>query len=408
MAFLDRVRGLFSTKMTGEQLDAFREIYGGRSSQSGPSVTVKTSLQVTTVLACCRVIADGLAQVPWKLFKPESGGRIEVADHPLSELLRLAPNAHQTSFEFRETMAFHIALAGNAFAFVNRVGSARRITEMVLIEPGRVEIKRDDDGRIVSYVVSNPRGERKAFLPEMIWHIRGPSWDSQIGLDMLAMTREAIGLSLALETTHAKFHANGAKVPGAVIFKGNLSPEKYEQRRKWLARFALTGTSTFEPMILDGDADYKQMGMTGVDAEHLATRNHQVEEICRAMRVLPIMVGYADKTATYASAEQMFLAHVVHTLMPWYRRLENSADLFLLSEKDRKDGIYTRFIPNALMRGAAKDRSEFYAKALGGNGIPGYMTPNEVRALEDMNPLASGAELYAPPPVTAAPPPKAT
>ena len=41
---------------------------------------------------------------------------------------------------------------------------------------------------------------------------------------------------------------------------------------------------------------------------------------------MPIMIGHADKAATYASAEQMFLAHVVHTLSPWYSRLEQSID----------------------------------------------------------------------------------
>lgn len=143
-------------------------------------------------------------------------------------------------------------------------------------------------------------------------------------------------------------------------------------------------------MILDDDAKYTPFGMTGVDAQHLETRKHQIEEICRAFGVMPIMIGHADKTATYASAEQMFLAHVVHTLSPWYERIEQSADAQLLTEEDRAAGFYTKFSPNALMRGAAKDRAEYYKAALGTTQQPGWMTRNEVRALEEMNPVPGG------------------
>jgi phage portal protein BeeE len=111
---------------------------------------------------------------------------------------------------------------------------------------------------------------------------------------------------------------------------------------------------------------------------------------------MPIMVGHSDKTATYASAEQMFLAHVVHTLSPWYQRIEQSADVNLLSDKELEAGFYTKFTPNALMRGAAADRAQFYAQALGSGGHPAWMTANEVRGLEEMDRIDGGDELAKP------------
>jgi phage portal protein BeeE len=97
------------------------------------------------------------------------------------------------------------------------------------------------------------------------------------------------------------------------------------------------------------------------------------------------MVGHAgDQTPTFASAEQFFLAHVVHTLMPWYQRTEQSADVNLLTDDQRRAGFYTKLNPNALMRGAAKDRAEYYAKGLGSGGSKGWLTQNDVRGLEEM------------------------
>ena len=113
-------------------------------------------------------------------------------------------------------------------------------------------------------------------------------------------------------------------------------------------------------------------------------------------RVMPIMVGYSDKTSTYASAEQMFLQHVVHTLSPWYGRIEQSADAHLLTETERKSGLYFKFVAAGLLRGALKDRAEYFARALGSGGGPAWMSQDEVRALEELNPM--GGEAAALPP----------
>jgi HK97 family phage portal protein len=234
--------------------------------------------------------------------------------------------------------------------------------------------------------------------PALIWHIRGPSWNSAIGLNAVHQAREAIGLSMATEAAHSEFHKNGAKISGILSLEGALSGEQYERLTKWVAETSLGQDKSNKPLILDRSAKWTSNQMTGVDAQHIETRKHQIEEICRAFRVMPIMVGHADKTATYASAEQMFIAHVVHTLAPWYERIEQSANINLLSLKDQQQGFYTKFTPNALMRGSANDRSQFYSRALGSGGAPAWMTQNEVRGLEELDPLAGGDELFKPPP----------
>lgn len=122
--------------------------------------------------------------------------------------------------------------------------------------------------------------------------------------------------------------------------------------------------------------------MTGVDAQHVETRRLQVEEVCRAVRVMPIMVGLSEKTATYASAEQMFLAHVVHTLGPWVTRLEQSVEVSLLTEAEQEEGCFAKFNLSALMRGDYKSRQE----GLQIQRRNGVINADEWRDLEDMNP----------------------
>ncbi|MBB3264048.1 HK97 family phage portal protein [Azospirillum sp. OGB3] len=362
-------------------LELFREVYGSSPVRSGVTVTWKTALEVTAVLRCVAVISDGLSTVPLKLFQKTGSGRTEATDHPLHDVLTTAPNDWQDSLQFRETLAFHVALCGNAFVFVNRVRG--RISELLPLEPGRVEVKRESNWQL-RYWVTGLDGHREEVPAEAIWHLRGPSWNGYMGLEPVRLTREAIGLSMALEQSHARLHRNGVKPSGVYSIEGTLDKPQHERLQEIIAQHMAGVDNTGKPLILDRAAKWLSIAMTGVDAQHLETRKHQIEEICRGFGVNPIMVGYSDKTATYASAEQMFIAHAVHTIRPWHRRFEASIRRFLLTTEERRAGFYPKFLDNELMRGAAKDRAEYYAKALGSGGTKGWMTQNEVRDCEEM------------------------
>lgn len=383
----------------------------GQPARSGQAVNWNSALGVSVVLACVRAIAEGVAQVPLSVYKPDARGKLlRAPDHPLMALLarRRAPGNGATSFELRETMLMHAALTGNAFAFVNRVGRARQPREIIIIPPGRVTVLRAADG-VLTYRIAGLQdtqsgahadltrdagGQTKDFAAEAIWHFRGPSWNNAWGLDVTRLAREAIGLAMATEEHHALMHANGGQTSGLYSVDGTLGPEQYRVLKKFIDT-QISGDNRFSTLLLDRGAKYMPTSMRGVDQEHLATRNYQVAEICRAFRVIPMMAGYSDKTATYASAEQMFIAHVVHTLHPWARRFEESAEAALLGPDSDEE---IRLDLRGLMRGASRDRAEYFAKALGHGGGHAWMTPNEVREEDgfDWSDDAGAAELPRP------------
>lgn len=395
MSFWSRLLGRDRPKGMST-LDLFREVYGGREARSGVLVNWNNAIEVATVLACVRVIANGVAQVPFRVYQTDGVTKQTAVDHPLYPVIYRRPNLWQSSFSFRETMVFHAALTGNFFAWKGMVGRDRQVRVLEPIEPHRVTVKKEPSGAL-AYTVTADDGESVTFDASAIWHVRGPSWNAWMGLDATKLARDAIGLSIATESAHADLHKGSARISGLLSMRDPIGKEKFDFLSAWLDRHSESGDRAGKPLVLDNGATYTPFGMTGVDAQHLETRKHQIEEICRAFGVMPIMVGHADKTATYASAEQMFLAHVVHTLSPWYERIEQSADINLFSEEDQRAGFYTKFTPNALMRGAAADRAEFYTKALGAGGHgTAWMTPNEVRGLEEMDPIEGGDELPKP------------
>ncbi len=380
--------------------DILRELMVEASTKSGVRVTWKTALQSAVALACGRVIAEGLAQVPFKVFlrRPDDRGADVTRDHPLFTLVARKPNQWQTSYEFREQIGLHLAFFGNAYIFIVR-GIGDIIIELLPFEPQLVTVKRlPNHQRVYTIWVDN----KEMVIPERdMWHIKGLTWDAVTGLEGIELAKEAIGIAMGLEEHTARLFSNGSQPGGLLTTDAVLDEQQAKALREAWQEKQGGGANAYRTAVMWGGLKWQSMAMTGVDSQHIEQRRFETEEVCRSFHVLPIMVGQADKAATYASAEQMFLAHIVYTMMPLYARVEQSADINLLSEADLDTGYYTKFIANGLMRGSPKDRADYYTKL---HGI-GALSPNDIRVLEEFNPVEGGDEYGPPEPAAPAPAP---
>lgn len=402
MTFLQRAGRWLGIKSGGVQtFEDFARQHGIPTHNLGAlsNISVMDALGITAVWAACRVIADGVAQVPWKLFRKTDDGREEADDHSLFDLLKTKPNDIQTSFEFRETLIFHLMLTGNAYVFVNRVGNDREVRSLMPLQPERVTVK-DKDG-VITYKLRLDTGTVTELSSEFIWHIRGPAWNPTSGLNIIALAARALRLSMEEETAHLALFKHGISPSGVLSMDGNLSAEKYKMLVDHIEAQA-KGDKRSRALVMDNGAKWTSLMMKGVDAEHIDARKFQLDEVARMTRVQPIMLMQADKAATSASSENMFITHVVHSLAPWYTRIEMSADCNLLTDDERRGGLYTKFLPIALLRGALKAQSEYFKAALGAGNAKGWMTQNEVRAANEQNKHADPAADDLPQPVAGA------
>lgn len=379
---------MFGFLRKSTSLDSLARIAGwvGWGSAAGGAVNEHNAVDVTAVFCAARVIAEGIAQMPCRVVSEVYDGatglpRLTVErDHWANRLLGVRPNLWQTAFEFREGMIFNAALGKGAIAIKNVVRG--QVRELLPVPAGSwsVEQLADYSLRIRVDYADKTHGY---FDLSQVFYLRGPSLDGFQGLPAVRQAREAIGLSLALERQQAKLAGNGGKPSGVLSFAQKLAPETADKLREtWNSRFGPNGDGGIA--ILDGDAKFQSMTMTSVDAQHLETRRLQVEEIARAFRVQPIMLMQADKAATFASAEQMFRNHVIHTLGPWIERWEQAANRDILGNID---GLRVDLDERNLLRGDFKDQAEYYTKALGAGGQPAWMTVNEIRAEVGLNPV---------------------
>ena len=378
-----------SQTLTLDQLAGMMEWVGYRTA-GGRSVTVRSAIEVTAVFCAARVIAEGIAQMPCRVVRERyasgaiTGTLMVERDHWAHRLLAVRPNGWQTSYEFREGMVFNAVLAGGAIAIKNTVRG--EVKELLPVPAGSWSIEQlpDWDLRIRVDYADKTHGY---FSRDDVLYLRGPSLDGFTALPAIRQARQAIGLSQSLEEQQAQLAGNGGKPSGILSMKSRLSDEAREKLRKtWETKFGRGGDGGIA--ILDTDASYSAMTMSMVDSQYIESRRMQIEEIARAFRVLPIMLMQSDKAATFASAEQMFRNHVIHTLGPWIARFEAAThrDILALDAELSVD-----LDERELLRGDFKDQAEYYAKALGSGGAPAWMTQDEVRAEVGLNPLGGKA-----------------
>jgi HK97 family phage portal protein len=379
MSFLVPASRSLSSK-SATMSDMLREIFGGRMTAAGKAVNLTTAIQVATIFSGCRVIGNGMAQVPLKLMRESKDGtRLPAKEHRLYKLMSAKPNDWQTSFEFRQMISWHVELCGNAFVFKNR-NSTGEILELIPIPTGRTTVRQLEDWTLV-YEVRSATGAMKVFPAESIWHIRGPSMDGFLGLDVVAVAREAIGLAMATEESAAQLHKNGVRPAGVYSVEGTLAPDQYKALKEWIDKEIGGIENAGKAMVLDRGAKWINTAMSGIDAQSLETRKHQIEVLCSFLGVMPIMTGFSDKASTYASAEEMFRAHKENCLAPRWEAYEQSMCANLLTEKERDEGLYFDFVEEGMIRGSVKDTKDAILGYVNG----GILTPNEGRALLDKN-----------------------
>jgi HK97 family phage portal protein len=351
-------------------------------------VNAQTAVEVSAVLCAVKVLSEGIAQMPVRIaretFQGEKVTRTTARDHWAHNLLSKAPNEFQTGFEFREYV-ITAAILDQGFLGIKLMDERDRVIEILPLPMGTWSIERQSDKWQHYFRVSYANGTQGVFLPSQVVYLRGPSLDGWRALPALHSARAAIGLSRALERQQERLAANGGKPSGVLSFDETLTTDAREKLRAlWQEKFGPDGEGGIA--VLDRGANFTSMTMTSVDAQYIETRKFQIEEIARAFRVQPIMLMHSDKSATFASAEQFFRMHVIHTLGPWIRRFEEvfNRDLLGNSPEYRVD-----LDERALLRGDFKDQAEYYTKALGAGGQPGWMTVNEIRAERDMNAIAA-------------------
>lgn len=371
---------------------SFSFLMGG--STSGKSVTERSSMQMTAVYACVRILSEAIAGLPLQLFRyKEGGGKERATDKNLYRLLHDEPNPEMTSFVFRETLMTHLLLWGNAYAQIIRNGKGEVIALYPLM-PNKMSVDRDEKGQLYyTYSRANEEaatmtGNTVILKPSDVLHIPGLGFDGLVGYSPIAMAKNAIGMAIACEEFGAKFFANGAAPSGVLEHPGTIK-DPAKVRDSWNSTFGGSANSG-KVAVLEEGMKYTPISISPEQAQFLETRKFQINEIARIFRVPPHMVGDLEKSS-FSNIEQQSLEFVKYTLEPWVVRWEQALSRALLSITE-KPTYFFKFNLEGLLRGDYQSRMNGYAIARQN----GWMSANDIRELENQDriPAEEGGDLY--------------
>ncbi|BFL45684.1 phage portal protein [Lactonifactor longoviformis] len=402
MGFLEWMGFLKPRDAPGENLpevtDSVRDsgqVFSFGTANSGEKVDEQSAMQISTVYACVRLLAETVAALPLHLYRytDDGKGKESAFDHPLYRILYRQPNDEMSSFIWRETMMTHLLLWGNAYSQIIRDGR-NNVLGLYPLLPENVEVDRDEQGQLYyiyhAYTDEVP-GEQNQdiyFRKDEILHIPGLGFNGLVGFSPIAMMKNSLGTTLAVEKYGASFFKNGAQPSGVLEHPGVLKdPQKI--RDNWTAVYGGANNAHRVAVLEEGMA-YKAISLPPEDSQFLSTRQFGVEEICRIFRVPPHMVQSLEH-ATFSNIEHQSIDFVVHTLTPWLVRFEQAIIKDLLLEEEQ-DVLFPKFNVDGLLRGDYQSRMNGYATGISN----GFLSPNDIHRLENMDliPAEEGGDDY--------------
>jgi HK97 family phage portal protein len=368
---------------------------GGRTvretSHSGEVVTVDEALTADGVIAIISLIAQDSAGLPLVLYGRRGRSRFRASDNPYYTLMHDAPNPEHTAVQFREFIVGHMIAWGNFYGqmIYDRSGVVRQIWPL---RPDRMTVVRKNGERVYEYRQQD--GKLRTFFQDEILHIPGFGFDGLVGYGRISLARQQIGLSLSTQKFGSKFFANDTAL-GVVFSSPNpLSDTAYARLHQELTEEHVGSDKAHGYIILEEGLEPKRLGFPPEDIQFLETQKLTLAAVNRLLGPLPPhMIGdVTGSTSWGAGIDSQEQGYVNHTLRSYAVRIEQALWLQLLLTTDRAEGLYFEHLFEGLLRGDLQTRSEAYVKAI----TNGWMSRNEVRARENLNPYPGGDEFLVP------------
>jgi HK97 family phage portal protein len=196
-----------------------------------------------------------------------------------------------------------------------------------------------------------------------------------------------------METFGSTLFKNGANPSGVVSGKSvkAMSDQAFDNFKKSFEDKYQGMMNAGKPLILEEGYEFKPITISNKDGQYLESRKFTKEEIASMYRIPPHMVNLLDK-ATFANIEHQSIQFVVDAVRPWAIRIEQEIKRKSFTPAEKKN-YYVKFNMGALLRGDTQSRYTAYESAIT-KGC--WMSRNEARELEDLNPIDGLDEMIVP------------
>ena len=354
--------------------------------------------QNAIVYRCVNEIAQGSASVEFKVFDKD----VELEEHPLKALLQ-KPNPVMAGVEFFQCMYSYLMISGNAYVLKISAGN-QPPTELYLLRPDRIRITGKDNALpdAYEYIVSGVVKEKYAVDMESglsdVKHLKifNPL-DDYYGLSPLYSASLDVDQHNLSAKHNVNLLQNGARPSGAVVFKprdeSGMNVQLSESQRQQVINdldMRFSGSQNAgRAMLLEGDFDWKEMGLSPKDMDFLQLKNMSTRDIALCFGVPSQLVGIPDAN-TYSNMAEARLALYEETIIPLLKRTESDLNEWLAPMFGERLRIQYDIDGIPAMQERRKRIYENVIRAVDS----GVISRNEARERLDLEPIEGGDDVY--------------
>jgi len=357
---------------------------------AGMPVSAETMLQASAIFSCLNVLSRPLASLPFAVFlRQADGSKTRVDAHPLADILGKQSSVRHTAYEFRGQMAWDLVLWRNAYAEIIP-GPRGPVDQLVRLDPANVTLRKFPSGDIAFDIAFDvvENGRMRRLREDQVWHLKAMPFtpDGLLGRPVAETNRQLVSAILAVQEYSARFFANDTKSGGVISIDHHFDGK--ESRKNYLDawRRQRTGANRHKDAIIEFNGKYQRSVQTNDEAQFIQTKKESAVEIASIFNVPPHKIGILDK-ATFRNIEQQAIDFVTDSLLPHLVCWEQGIGRDLLPSGA---GLFAEFNVLGLLRGDIKTR--FQAFAIARNW--GWLSVNDIRKLENLNPIGPDGDVY--------------
>ncbi len=353
--------------------------------------------QNAIVYRCINEIANGASAVKFQVFD----GDTQIENHPLEALLN-RPNPQMAGSEYFQALYSYLLLDGNSYALrsdVNGKPSELHILrpDRMTITPSKTQIPKNYqykiNGQIAAQYDVDPETGASEVKHLKLWN----PLDDYYGLSPISAAAVDIDQHNLAARHNVNLLNNGARPSGAIVFKpkddAGMPVQLSEAQRQQLhtdlnARFSGPDNSG-RAMLLEGDFDWKEMGLTPKDMDFLELKNMSARDIALCFGVPSQLVGVPD-AQTYANVQEARLALYEDTIVPLMMRMQSDLNEWL--SPSYGENIEIRYDIDSIPA-MAERRRRIYDNVI--NAVrEGIISRNEARQRLGLDDISGGDDVY--------------
>lgn len=359
------------------------------------NVSGAKSLKEITVYICIKTLAEAISKLPLNIYQNRDGVR-KATEHYLYPLLKLRPNPYMSAADFWKVMEVQRNVYGNAYAWLDiaNIGrNAGRVLGFYPLDARQMQIYVDDVGLLSSknkvwYVYTDYTGNQYKIDPAELLHIKGLTTEGLLGLSPIEQLKTSIENAKSAESFINSSYKNGMQTKGIVQYVGDLDSKAEETFRTKFEQMSNGLKNANRISLLPIGYQFQPISLKMTDAQFLENTQLTERQLAAAFGVKLHQINDLVKTS-YASTSEQNREFYTDTLMAILTTYEQELNYKSFLNSEIAAGYYTKFNPDVILRADLKTRYESYRAAI----QSGFKTPNEIRALEEDEPLPGGDRL---------------